>query len=95
MGHRRTIRGLRPRTDLEILDSSDIDVLRAIEAGEVSRPGKGVAPVFMVAEVLINLKNLAREDLCTSPIGGLPVLEPRGRRLLQVEHGELPRPLPE
>lgn len=84
MGPRRESRLVRPpRTDTEILASADMAVLRGIDAGDVSRPRPGASPVFLVGGELVNLRRLAREDLCTSPIGGLPALLPRGLRLVQ------------
>jgi hypothetical protein len=71
-----------------------MELLRAIEAGELTRARPGASPVFMLGEIPVTLRRLEREDLCTSPIGGLPVLQDRGRRLLQVLRGKLPRPLP-
>jgi hypothetical protein len=94
MGQRRENRGPESRTDLQILDSPDMEVLRAIEARVLTRQRSGASPVFLLGEMPVMLRRLEREDLCTAPIAGLPVLQARGRRLLQVERGELPRPLP-
>lgn len=91
----RENRGPRPRTDLEILDSADMEVLRAVEAGAVTRLRPGASPVFMLRDQPVMLRRLEREDLCTAPIGGLPVILPRGQRLLAVARGELRRPMPD
>ncbi len=40
-----------------------MEILRAIEAGHVSRSQPGVAPVFLVGPELVNLKGLEREDV--------------------------------
>lgn len=95
MGQRRGNRGPAPRSDIQILNSDDIAVLQAVENGAVSRAGSGIAAMFLADGMPVMLRRLEREDLCTAPIAGVPILLPRGRRLLATARGELPWPLPE
>jgi hypothetical protein len=95
MGQRRANRGPAPRSDLQILASDDIAALQAVESGTVSRGGTGVAAMFLADGVPVMLRRLEREDLCTAPMVGVPILLPRGQRLLATSRGELPWPLPD
>jgi hypothetical protein len=93
MSSRREGRGLPPRGDGEILANEyDMQLLAAVEAGIVSRSSTSVAARFLLDNVPIDLRRLAREDLVFAPISGLPTLQARGARLLATARGELPTP---
>ncbi len=85
MGHRRTSRGLPPRTDYQIVSQAhDVAMLEAIGRGRVT-----VDP-----ENHMQLKRLAREDLCLAGFasGTSVTLLPRGLRIVGIARGELPSP---
>lgn len=85
MGERRTNRGLPPRTDRQILENGDdVSMLEAI--------GRGL--VAVEPENRMQLRRLAREDLCLAGFGrGVTVtLLHRGHRLLAAARGEVPAP---
>lgn len=91
MSSRRADRGPAPRSDREILaDDFDTTLLRAVEAGQVARASGSAVAAYLLGGRPVALKHLAREDLLYAPIGGPPVLAPRGRRILSVARGELP-----
>ena len=85
MGDRRTARGIH-RTDDQILDhSEDVDLLRAVAAGQVTTQ----------AALRMDLRRLARDDLLLAGFGAgtTPILLPRGQRILDAANGILPRPV--
>jgi anti-sigma-K factor RskA len=93
MSSRRENRALRPRSDRQILaDDYIMGLLRAVEARQVSRASRSAAAAFLLGDMPVMMKNLAREDLVYAPISGSPTLATRGARLLSVARGELPLP---
>ena len=86
MGERRASRGLPPRSDRRILDNADdVGLLEAIARGRV----------VVDATSRMQLRRLAREDLCLASFGAgvTATLLPRGRRIVAAARGELPDPL--
>jgi hypothetical protein len=67
-----------------------MQLLAAIADGAISRPSSAVNAPFLLDDTPVQLKRLAREDLIYAPISGMPSLQPRGRRLLAIMHGEIP-----
>jgi hypothetical protein len=91
-----------PRTDRELLaDRETVWLLELIAAGRVGRGEAGDGTAIMdgyVASVQLPIETrtmyrLAFHGLVAKPISGPPRLAPRGVRLLQIAHGELPHPL--
>jgi hypothetical protein len=76
-------------------------MLELIAAGRIVRGPEGGGtgifdPYVLRVQEPIELRTmyrLAAHDVIEKPISGPPRLAPRGQRLLQIAHGELPRPL--
>ena len=99
---RSTARYPRPRTDKQLLeDAETIWLLELIAAGRIDRGwnggGTGITDpyVLRVQEPIEarTMYRLAAHQVIEKSISGPPRLAPRGRRLLQIAHGELLRPL--
>ena len=67
-------------------------LLQAVAGGRVTRASRGANAAFVLHGDVVALRGLAREDLLFAPIGGAPVLAPRGARLLAAWRGEEPLP---
>lgn len=96
MGDRRQGRGPWRRTDKELVTNDAVMLLLdAVAAGRVTRQGTRANAPFLLGEVRVELRSLARDDLVYAPFGGAapPALAPRGQRLLAAWRGELPLPL--
>ena len=85
MGERRSARGIH-RTDDQILNhTEDVDLLRAVAAGQVT-----TQPALRM-----DLRRLARDELLLAGFGTgtTPILLPRGQRIVDVANGMLARPV--
>jgi hypothetical protein len=84
MGERRSNR-IQPRTDRAIVEHpEDAWMLVEVAAGRIT----------MGPETRSSLRRLAREDVLLAGFGAgsVPLLLPRGQRLLAAIHGEVPMP---
>jgi hypothetical protein len=96
MSKKRSNRVGRYRSDAEVLARvEDVELLRAVAAGRVVRGSDGLdrgiaAPHLLNGQpVRLSLRRLADEGLVVMTISGSPVLDARGRRLLELANGEV------
>jgi hypothetical protein len=96
MGQRREGRALPARSDRQIIGHEHtMALLEAVASGRITRSGAAANAAFLLDDMPVALRALAREDLIFAPFGGSvpPSLASRGARLLAVWRGELPMPL--
>ena len=94
MSSSQEARGPAPRSDGQILTHHrDMQLLAAVAAAAITRASTVVNAAFLLDGTRVELKRLAREELIYAPISGMPSLQPRGRRLLAIMHGEIATPI--